>query len=124
MADLSVQTCVVLSEGYNQVVVHGSCGLVDAIPHVRSSFPVLLFWFLLQRLRLLFLIVSLVYVFMPALSTPELGPFSLVSSLWFSKDALGESVLRMVINRLGVSLWFLFAFPGPLFPYGIMWWQA
>ncbi|KAL0796396.1 hypothetical protein Bca101_067773 [Brassica carinata] len=82
MADLSVQTCVVLSEGYNQVVVHGSCGLVDAIPHVRSSFPVLLFWFLLQRLRLLFLIVSLVYVFMPVLSTPELGPFSLVSSLW------------------------------------------
>ncbi|KAF2605908.1 hypothetical protein F2Q68_00045029 [Brassica cretica] len=32
MADLSVQTCVVSSEGFNQVVVHGSCGLVDANP--------------------------------------------------------------------------------------------
>lgn len=46
---------------------------------------------------------------MPSLLTPELGPFSMVSILRFSKVALGESVLG-VINRLGVSLWSSFAF--------------
>ncbi|KAL0857566.1 hypothetical protein Bca101_062720 [Brassica carinata] len=99
MADLSIRTCVVLSEGYNQVVVHGSCGLVDAIPHVRSSFPSS---FTVSFAKAAAFVLDCLFglcVYARSVDT-ELGPFSLVSSLWFSKGALGESVLGMVMQAV------------------------
>lgn len=106
LADLSVQTCVISSEGCNQVVVYGSCGLVDANPSRPEFFvraPALVSFAKAAAFALDCLLWS--YVFMPAPLTPELGPSSVVSFLWFSKGALGESVLGRVINWLGVSLW-------------------
>ncbi|KAL0800423.1 hypothetical protein Bca101_055598 [Brassica carinata] len=75
MADLSDQGRVVASGSFNLAVIYGSCGLSDSSPSclLFSSFGS-----------------------HSALSTQELAQFGLVSPLWFSKGALGESVLGMV----------------------------
>ncbi|KAF3592397.1 hypothetical protein DY000_02020816 [Brassica cretica] len=89
MADLSVQTYVVSLEGFNQVVVHGSCGLVDANP-LRPEFFV---------------------------RAPSLVSLAVVEA--FALDCLFGSMTHLasrfsgVINRLGVSLWSLLAVPRP-----------
>lgn len=101
MADLSAQARVVASGSFNQAVVYGSCGLSDA----NSSR--LLFSSFGSHSRaagsaLACLFVSIDYV---SSIDIELAHFGLVSPLGFLKGAFGESVLGMVINWLGVSLW-------------------
>ncbi|KAL0655194.1 hypothetical protein Bca4012_075778 [Brassica carinata] len=113
MADLSVQTCVVSSEGFNQVVVHGSCGLVDANPSRLEFFvcaPSLVSLAIAEVFAL-----DCLFRFMCLCPLCRHRSWNLAA--WYrpfdSQRTHLASRFSGVINRLGVSLWSLLAVPRP-----------
>ncbi|KAF3502864.1 hypothetical protein F2Q69_00043315 [Brassica cretica] len=113
MADLSVQTCVVSSEGCNQVVVHGSCGLLDANPSRPEFFvraPSLVSLAIAEAFAL-----DCLFGFMCLCPLCRHRSWDLAA--WYrpfgSQRTHLASRFSGVINRLGVSLWSLLAVPRP-----------
>ena len=113
MADLSVQTCVVSSEGCNQVVVHGSCGLLDANPSRPEFFvraPSLVSLAIAEAFAL-----DCLFGFMCLCPLCQHRSWDLAA--WYrpfgSQRTQLASRFSGVINRLGISLWSLLAVPRP-----------
>ncbi|KAL0704907.1 hypothetical protein Bca4012_071332 [Brassica carinata] len=113
MADLSVQTCVVSSEGCNQVVVHGSCGLLDANPSRLEFFvsaPSLVSLAIAEAFAL-----DCLFGFMCLCPLCRHRSWDLAA--WYrpfgSQRTHLASRFSGVINWLGVSLWSLLAVPRP-----------